>query len=743
MHADDEAERASYLKAHGRQIEQFLETFIEELVTERPADPLSFLATRVSTFRQDEGDEGDEGDEVESLRKQFLRTATALNSSSSCLRERLELQSAQGSLRSHYLRPLSDLIPPPPMERQWQDEWMAMCLEQNRWLHDEGKSADPELLTEAGILKRDGIDVVVNKFTDEIEERSPLASRGGNWGANGVGGSLQWDFTREEAEAFTALMTKRRVLARSVRERDACYAASVYKLQEVLWNVLSRFQDKRQDAGEPLYAPLCYRHLTGPASLAEADPMWEHVEEYDINGFRGLTSGAVIEAWRNPECFDVEGYRHCFRTRDCAPGTYKYREPSPGAVVQFVSQAGTEFVRDGLIHTGIPTDAHRVCFPPHTLFRLREIKEPGTWTVEGVPGVDVKMNQRLLVMTATYRPPPRPKLDPLGQAPTLRQWASSRHVGHVMNLRYGDRESYVNGIEDITAHPVLTMAQEFEREYTFVDSRGGRYTLAGEWKYVNGPAARKEGCSAGTGVRDGEHDGWTLDRFCDVVNAHVKARREAGHGIGLREERALLTRDEVLSVRLYTGPCYQVINDFLRQIGPLKGPLRIAMATHPSHTFAATVGHICAAIRKLAAIATPEEAERTLWRGVRGQLERGFFEEDALGMVAATDVGFMSTSCTREIPERYMHGPANVLWKIRAARESDAAFHYGADVRMLSQFSEEEEILFPPCTMLEVDTGSLPGGREAAVRGRRASAAVQQEIAADGFVELTVTPSYI
>ena len=48
-----------------------------------------------------------------------------------------------------------------------------------------------------------------------------------------------------------------------------------------------------------------------------------------------------------------------------------------------------------------------------------------------------------------------------------------------------------------------------------------------------------------------------------------------------------------------------MINDFLREIGHLKGEFRKAVAFDPGLTFSATVGHLCRAIRKLAAGAPP------------------------------------------------------------------------------------------------------------------------------------------
>ena len=160
----------------------------------------------------------------------------------------------------------------------------------------------------------------------------------------------------------------------------------------------------------------------------------------------------------------------------------------------------------------------------------------------------------------------------------------------------------------------------------------------------------------------------------------------------------------MLAVRLYSGPAFQPINTFLRQIAGLSGVYRAELAQNPKLTFAATVGHLCRAIRKLAAVATPEEAEMPLWRGVRGELDRAFWVPDSQGMVTAVDMAFMSTSIHRETPIQYLRGAEeqNVLWELKPQVETDAGFHRGASIELLSQFASEGEILFPPCTMLRV-----------------------------------------
>ena len=150
-------------------------------------------------------------------------------------------------------------------------------------------------------------------------------------------------------------------------------------------------------------------------------------------------------------------------------------------------------------------------------------------------------------------------------------------------------------------------------------------------------------------------------------------------------------------------------------------------ASAHARRFTATVGHLCRAIRKLSAITLPEEADKPLYRGVRGELPYSFWVRGELGMVCATDTAFMSTSRNRTTPMMYMdeHGP-NVLWSLRPSCEGDTGFHHGADISLLSQFAGEREVLFPPLTMLRV----LPR-EEAAARG----AELREELAERGLLK--------
>ena len=92
--------------------------------------------------------------------------------------------------------------------------------------------------------------------------------------------------------------------------------------------------------------------------------------------------------------------------------------------------------------------------------------------------------------------------------------------------------------------------------------------------------------------------------------------------------------------------------------------------------FAATVGHLCHAVRKLAAVATPEEVQRQLFRGVQGVLPAGFFYSDNLGMLCATDAAFMSTSVIEDTAIHYMGEVEAVLWHLIPGGETDSVSHY-------------------------------------------------------------------
>ena len=124
---------------------------------------------------------------------------------------------------------------------------------------------------------------------------------------------------------------------------------------------------------------------------------------------------------------------------------------------------------EGGMHAAAAISKGKGAFPPNTLFRLKEVKEAGEWTAPN--GLCVQ--QRLLVVTATYRAPPSSE-ESTGAAD------ASKMTGAV--LSYADRQAYVAGLDGLLPRkPMLTMQQEFARSDAWVDWKGAHYTVRQEW----------------------------------------------------------------------------------------------------------------------------------------------------------------------------------------------------------------------------------------------------------------------
>ena len=551
------------------------------------------------------------------------------------------------------------------------------------------------------------------------------------WVKDHIADMVACGWPRERAELLRLLMLGRNAFAKALSERDGRYAASTYALSEALF--AQRGAQRHRPAGR-----FYYRHVEDPTraitthahSLAEDDAAWRSLETPDATGFRGLTCRSALSVDGGADAFVIDGF--------C---DVKGSPAAESDVVCFESAPD-----DALgAHAPVPTGEHIAVFPPNTLFRLKRVDEPGSWEAPG----GLRPRRRLLVVSATYQKP--------------RSALSSRNHGgkmceSVVTLQYGNRDAFVRGLDDILARPALTMAQEFARDHTWTDWKGGAYSLREEWAYVSGAAVATPGCTPGT--RDADNGGKTPVDFMEEVNAHIRRRREQAEQRGggakplLLEKDAFLTLDEVLAIRLYSGPSYQPINTFLRSVSTLRGDARAALASHAGLTFAATVRYIIQGIRKLSAVTTEEESSRPLWRGVRGELPPSFWMADKAGMVVAVDMAFMSTSRLRQTPIDYMSTAGeNVLWALKAQPESDSGYHCGADIGMLSQFAAEAEVLYPPCTMLTVlrpgrtesqDGGSVDHGRPSAAGEEAAAAAASHVDEGDKrFLCVDVLPSFV
>ena len=330
--------------------------------------------------------------------------------------------------------------------------------------------------------------------------------------------------------------------------------------------------------------------------------------------------------------------------------------------------------------------ARRVCVVCAAQFHLKGVRAPGEW--EAPNGVYPK--QRLLVVTATYQDP---EADPSGNLAQQRAYFAPRLCCGSASMAFGRREWFVAGLGALTVRPVITMEQEFARDIRWTDGHGTRHRLMDQWAYVSG-AAVTGAIYPGGPVRDADNGGKQPDAFLREVNVFIAKRRTAGHGV-LPERFAMLSMEEVLAVRLWTGPAHQPIAAFIRHAVAAVGEQRTLMAHHAGRTFAATVSHLCAAIRKLADVTTQQEAQSPLWLGMRGDLPRSFWvPPEGQRSLCAVSSSYLSSSRSRAVPIAHMQSTGtNVLWQLQTeAHHSDAGLHRGASIAMLSQFAAEEEV---------------------------------------------------
>jgi hypothetical protein len=224
-------------------------------------------------------------------------------------------------------------------------------------------------------------------------------------------------------------------------------------------------------------------------------------------------------------------------------------------------------------------------------------------------------------------------------------------LGDVTTLSFESRKAYTRGLGDLTDELVITMRQEWMRDDKWRARDGKSISGAEEFLYVEGEASEKQTFA---GVRDQNNVGKRPHEFQKKINEKLVERAKMHNvemWLGEFPEDAhtcplgsswLLTLDEVLAVRLYTGPAFQPLNQWLRNVGKLDPSLRRAMATDVSLTYAATTKHLVSAIRKIARVPHSATKEGSfLYRGIAGVLPGSFWRKDEAGFVCATDLGFM------------------------------------------------------------------------------------------------------
>jgi ankyrin repeat protein len=153
--------------------------------------------------------------------------------------------------------------------------------------------------------------------------------------------------------------------------------------------------------------------------------------------------------------------------------------------------------------------------------------------------------------------------------------------------------------------------------------------------------------------------------------------------------------EEVVALRCYTGCTYMKINGALRQ----------SSRQMPEHLFAGLKGNkyvsimhaLVSGVIKLSLICIlPANGE--VFRGLSGfELPRCFHEPDRFGARGGVDFAFMSCTTDMKVALDYSKGDGALVFRI-----SVGMIDRGADLRFLSQYPGEREIVMPPRSCLEV-----------------------------------------
>jgi hypothetical protein len=570
-------------------------------------------------------------------------------------------QVTRSTTRSKFRQVLGDVVGPDAPEKDWKEvEWETIMGARVLSL---GFANFQEMIMQNPGYATAGI------FCQEYE-------RGSTWAL-----MLAAGYTRDQAQVLCTLRsaTVRTAISQAVEEKSSRLALTTH----AAYNALAAKASK----GE--VAPKCYFYLSGQSAgkktgLADADARWACITEPDVTGFVGMTTHGPIKLRAADESYySPEGLQDSVGGGKSGGVSFATMDST---VVCFESTPPED--RGRVLHSVVGDGSKTYFLPPLTLLEVVKVQGPGEW--EYMPGM--RINQSLITVRLTYLLPAQK------QKGTK---ATGKFAADSTFLSYGQTQDAVRGSEDVTSNPVLTMQQEWARDDKWTDWQGKGFSGWREWEYVINPVPhpedvqRKEG--SGVGTRDADRDGFSVQAFVDQVNGHVTAKSET-----MRLDVApLLIWAEVVAIRLYTGPAYVPLNNFLREVSKVGPDWRKKLSRMHQLSYSSTVGHLINGLRKL--VRVNDEPNTTVYRGIRGELPEAFWLKDAFGMVTATDFAFMSTSVDDGVCVDYMSTQdKNVLWEIRCSEETSQGFHCGADVSLLSQFPTEKEMLFPPLTMLTV-----------------------------------------
>ena len=236
-------------------------------------------------------------------------------------------------------------------------------------------------------------------------------------------------------------------------------------------------------------------------------------------------------------------------------------------------------------------------------------------------------------------------------------------------FQFGGNEDFMEGLTKYL-HPT-DIKRSMEAECR--DNDDGMYYETYIY-VVSKPAKEERVKDPATGqwrIKEKGHDGWTLDKFV----SHRKI------------QQAGLKHCHVAAIRMYSGSLYDPWNSALRALK--------AGSEEGLKKWATCICILVEAILKLSFVAPRMEVLRGLDESKR-MLPESFLKETD-GFSGGVELAFMSTTRDEDIAMDFSGG-LNKRGTILSI--SFTAASRGADIKLVSMWPEEEELLYPPFTYI-------------------------------------------
>merc|ERR1711972_132886 len=145
---------------------------------------------------------------------------------------------------------------------------------------------------------------------------------------------------------------------------------------------------------------------------------------------------------------------------------------------------------------------------------------------------------------------------------------------------------------------------------------------------------------------------------------------------------AKLEKAEVAALRYYTSSSFKLIN----------WPLRTGDSNVPLPIITVLISRALKKMRANNMVHTGKFKKRFLWRGLKDR-----YADETFFVTGGTEMACMSTSSDLKVVAGYACSQTPLLFRIVIESPMDM----GAEIKWLSMFPGEEEVLYPPLTYLK------------------------------------------